>query len=413
MADFFSFYSNQPLDNLIDAALNGEENILNEYIGHFNKYAYNILEASSLACMTSKDTQGIQLCEMASMQLKALQPQLIYAARLLCAYRSSSEVLQNMNAFKDAWLNQVNLLTMAIDDILPIDDFLSVCENSIYEDITKCVHALSIQNLIEFSQAAMRIQGRTSHMCDLVNGEMHNYESCTFTKEVLGSVSVLKKNHIPNFARSTEYAKAALKSEPIKDPNENDFIDASRLIYDGVRDIRDAMLLLSDDGENHSVNEDTFSQGSLTTHEASQFKRPVIDTKKLTDEQREALIQQIESIDKEKSNFDREVLKWDDKSNDIVVSAKEMCMIIMDMTDFMKGQGPLKNMSEFIQSAKKISAIGNKLEKLSTELANDCPESQSKRELLIYIKQMPLFCNQLSIASKVKESVIDVSFIIK
>lgn len=38
-----------------------------------------------------------------------------------------------------------------------------------------------------------------------------------------------------------------------------------------------------------------------------------------------------------------------------------------------------------------------------------CPESQSKRDLDAYLKQIPLFCTQLNVASKVKENVIDVS----
>ena len=32
--------------------------------------------------------------------------------------------------------------------------------------------------------------------------------------------------------------------------------------------------------------------------------------------------------------FEKEVNKWDDNRNDIVVLAKEMCMMMMDMSDF-------------------------------------------------------------------------------
>ena len=32
--------------------------------------------------------------------------------------------------------------------------------------------------------------------------------------------------------------------------------------------------------------------------------------------------------------LEREVSKWDDSANDIIVLAKQMCMIMMEMTDF-------------------------------------------------------------------------------
>jgi catenin alpha len=40
-----------------------------------------------------------------------------------------------------------------------------------------------------------------------------------------------------------EVAVDALSSNPPKDVDENEFIDASRLVYDGVREIRRAVLM--------------------------------------------------------------------------------------------------------------------------------------------------------------------------
>ena len=103
------------------------------------------------------------------------------------------------------------------------------------------------------------------------------------------------------------------------------------------------------------------------------------------------------------------MLKWDDKGNDIIVLAKQMCVIMMEMTDFTRGRGPLKTTMDIITAAKKISECGGKLDKLARDIAEECPESQSKRELDAYLKPIPLFCNQLNIASKVKEYIIDVN----
>ncbi len=48
---------------------------------------------------------------------------------------------------------------------------------------------------------------------------------------------------IVHFAVKVEGAVDALSSNPQKVVDENEFIDASRLVYDGVRDIRRAVLL--------------------------------------------------------------------------------------------------------------------------------------------------------------------------
>lgn len=45
------------------------------------------------------------------------------------------------------------------------------------------------------------------------------------------------------FAQRVDVAVDALSSNPPKDVDENDFIDASRLVYDGVREIRRAVLM--------------------------------------------------------------------------------------------------------------------------------------------------------------------------
>ena len=48
---------------------------------------------------------------------------------------------------------------------------------------------------------------------------------------------------MPNFAEKVEMAVDALSQNPTGDIDENEFIDASRLVYDGVRDIRQAVLM--------------------------------------------------------------------------------------------------------------------------------------------------------------------------
>ena len=290
--------------------------------------------------------------------------------------------------------------------------------------------ALREQDAEILDRTAGAIRGRTSRVCQVVIAETDLYEQDEVINKVLETVSVLRDQLIPNFARSVEYAVGALTSQPVKDPDDNGFIEASRLVYDGIHDVRNSVLMLHDHGyesdsdmedfaqdqnnsngyanNNHGMNDDFNEYGHYT---AENEPEPLKDDqfKNFPEDQREQIQRQLESFRQEKKNFDREVLKWDDKGNDIIVLAKQMCVIMMEMTDFTRGRGPLKTTMDIITAAKKISECGAKLDKLARDIAEECPESQSKRELDAYLKPIPLFCNQLNIASKVKANVIDVS----
>ena len=86
-----------------------------------------------------------------------------------------------------------------------------------------------------------------------------------YTERVLEAVGTLRDHVMPNFAEKVEMAVEALSSEPGRETDENEFIDASRLVYDGVRDIRRAVLMNRepDDIADESDLEDEFDKSSM------------------------------------------------------------------------------------------------------------------------------------------------------
>lgn len=84
--------------------------------------------------------------------------------------------------------------------------------------------------------------------------------------------------------------------------------------------------------------------------------------------------------------------------------------IIKDYTFiFYRGRGPLKTTMDVINAAKKISEAGTNLDKLTKQIAHQCPESSTKKDLLAYLQQITLHCQQLNITSKVKADVQNIS----
>lgn len=74
-----------------------------------------------------------------------------------------------------------------------------------------------------------------------------------------------------------------------------------------------------------------------------------------------------------------------------------------------RGRGPLKTTMDVINAAKKISEAGTKLDKLTRQIAEQCPESSTKKDLLAYLQRIALYCHQMNITSKVKADVQNIS----
>ncbi|XP_045541354.1 catenin alpha isoform X2 [Papilio machaon] len=418
--------TNVPLLVLMEAARNGNEKEVEEYAIVFTEHANKLVEVANLVCSMSNNEDGVKMVRHAAAQIEALCPQVINAARVLGARCRSRVAQDNGAAFAAAWDAAVRLLTLAVDDVTTIDDFLAVSENHILEDVNKCVVALQEGDPDSLERTAGAIRGRAARVCSVVTQEMDNYEPCIYTKRVLEAVTVLRDQVMSKFAVRVDAAVSALGSGAGAGLDENDFIDASRLVYDGVREIRRAVLMnrtsddLDTDTEFEPVEDmtmETRSRSSAHTGEHGVDEYPDISgitnareaMRKMTEEDKRKILQQVELFRREKMTFDNEVAKWDDAGNDIIMLAKHMCMIMLEMTDFTRGRGPLKTTMDVINAAKKISEAGTKLDKLTREIAEQCPESSTKQDLLAYLQRIALYCHQIQITSKVKADVQNIS----
>ncbi|NXQ34049.1 CTNA1 protein, partial [Alaudala cheleensis] len=404
--------TNVPLLVLIEAAKNGNEKEVKEYAQVFREHANKLIEVANLACSISNNEEGVKLVRMSASQLEALCPQVINAALALAAKPHSKLAQENMDLFKEQWERQVRVLTDAVDDITSIDDFLAVSENHILEDVNKCVIALQEKDVDGLDRTAGAIRGRAARVIHVVTSEMDNYEPGVYTEKVLEATKLLSDTVMPRFTEQVEAAVEALSSDPAQPMDENEFIDASRLVYDGIRDIRKAVLMIRtpeelDDSDFETEDFDVRSRTSIQTEDdqliAGQSARAIMA--QLPQEQKAKIAEQVASFQEEKSKLDAEVSKWDDSGNDIIVLAKQMCMIMMEMTDFTRGKGPLKNTSDVISAAKKIAEAGSRMDKLGRTIADHCPDSACKQDLLAYLQRIALYCHQLNICSKVKAEV--------
>merc|ERR1719468_987593 len=415
-----------PLLLLIRAAQEGREKDVEQFGEVFTEHAHKLVEVANLATSMSSNEEGVKMVRYAASQIENLCPQVVNAAKILSARTKSKVASDNMDVFRDAWINQVRILTDAVDDITTIDDFLAVSENHILEDVNSCVTSMQSGDIEGIDRSANAIRGRCGRICGVVTAEMDNYEPGYYTERVLDTVGLLTGQVVPHFAAKVESCIGAHHGQG-HPPDEKEFIDSARLVYEGVREIRRTVLLNRNSMEFDSDEAELDTEIASTIDSRPESTLPLISQgvdeypeisgvttareamKKMPEQDRAKIAEQVEVFRVEKRKFDMEVSKWDDNGNDIIVLAKHMCMIMMEMTDFTRGKGRLQTTLAVIEAAKKISEAGTKLDKLARQIADQCPESSTKKDLLAYLQRIALYCHQLNITSRVKADVQNVS----
>ncbi|XP_066857205.1 catenin alpha-3 isoform X5 [Anser cygnoides] len=372
------------------------QDLLSEYINN----------VANLACSLSTNEDGTKIVQMAANHIETLCPQVINAALALSARPKSQVVKNNMEMYRSTWENHIHVLTEAVDDITSIDDFLAVSESHILEDVNKCIIALREQNADNLDRAAGAIRGRAARVAHIVSGEMDNYEPGAYTEGVMKNVQYLTKNVIPEFISQVNIALESLSKNTVHLFDDNQFVDVSKKVYDTIHNIRCSVMMIrtpeeledvSDLEEDHDVRSRTSVQTEGKTDRAKMTQLP--------EAEKEKIAEQVADFKKVKSKLDAEIEIWDDTSNDIIVLAKRMCVIMMEMTDFTRGRGPLKNTSDVINAAKMISESGSRMDVLARLIANQCPDQSCKQDLLAYLEQIKLYSHQLKICSQVKAEI--------
>uniref|UniRef100_A0A0K0F2U3 Catenin alpha-2 (inferred by orthology to a human protein) n=1 Tax=Strongyloides venezuelensis TaxID=75913 RepID=A0A0K0F2U3_STRVS len=407
-----------PLLKLIDAASHGNRNDTVKESKNFKEYVHEILKVSELCSQMSTNVEGIRNVRFCAFQIKRLSPEVINAAFVLCDNPNSKEAQENMDIFKNIWLNKMDLLTMAIDSLMSVDDFLAVTEGKIDDDFKSTIEGIVGSDIYGLHKATGDIRGRSLRVCDVVEAEMALTPPTEYSETVKKAAKFLRENVVPQFS---SHSKGI--TQKILDHQENgheidknsmidEMIDACGLIHNAVKNVRHA-LLMNRNPEDIDSDIEYEEDGMTTTVPDSRSQISDGDNQQrvmrhLPEEDKKKIQEQIDVFKLAQRKFEHEVGKWDETGNDIIALAKHMCMIMMNMTDFTRGRGPYKKTSDVIKAAQEISDAGNKLNALAKTIGNECVESETKKDLFAYLQRIILYCQQLNITSRVKAEVQEI-----
>ncbi|PIO72881.1 hypothetical protein TELCIR_05164 [Teladorsagia circumcincta] len=303
---------------------------------------------------------------------------------------------------------------MAIDSIMTLDDFLAVSEAHIVEDAMTGLQAVHEGDGDMLDRASGAIRGRSLRVCSAVDAEMDALQPSTYTERVKMATRRLRDEMLSQYAIRAEAVVTRLEAtgtnstQEERDRDSDEFINACTLVHDAVKEIRNALLVNRHPEDVDSDNEYE-DDGQTNVHDntsrISEGENQQKIMRRLPEEDKKKIQEQIDVFKITQTKFEREVAKWDESGNDIIVLAKHMCMIMTDMTDFTRGHGPLKTTMDVIRAAQEISVDGSKLNALAKQIGDESVDSNTKADLFAYLSRITLYCQQLNICSKVKADV--------
>jgi catenin alpha len=415
----YRFLAEQTLvSSLVDAAKGGDEMSVEEYAQALRKNAKMLMDVAYLNCCMSTNEIGVDRVNHSIGQLERLSSQVVNAAKILAARTNSKAAAENLEEFQARWSDQVQDLMDALHKIIMIDDLLALSELHTREDKIDGFMALQQDDKETFIRVGASLSNRFSSLCKAVESEMNNYEKCPYTESVLKANAAMKKSK-DTFDRFYQNILRTFGDKNRSDMNKADYERTTNELIINLKQVRYAIKIYDElDSETEADYEDntyeTRSKSSIHT-DIDEFPgvAGISNTRDayrfISDEDKEKIAIYVENFRTEKNRFDQEVGKWDDNGNEIIAMAKKMCKIMMDMTDFTRGRGPLKTTMDVINAAKKISEYGSELDKIAGLIAEQSPESETKRDLQGYLKEIALYCHQLNITSKVKAEVQNIS----
>lgn len=412
VADSF-LSTTQPLEALVEAAESGDRDLTAVRTVAFLDHSDGLADVAEAATRMSENAEGNKMVRIAAKHLKELGKEVARAAETTAKYPASKAAVNNLHAFRDEWLKQVALLTAAVDDITNIDDYLAICQQRVQEDTDRAVEALQEKDIPEVEKAAEKVTKRLDRVQELVIAELENHEPSDYTRKVEKRLDDMKSHDLSFFL---DHIDRVVQSADGSDIDEQSFVESAQRVNSSFKQLRKAVARQNSDETD--IEEEVVD---LAVHEEEVFvpasgkKTPdyFLDSAKaastlmraLTKDQKLKINLLANDFDTDKDRLLSEVSKWEEQGNEIIVIAKKMCMIMMDLSDFTRGKGVLKNSIDVIKASETIAKHGVKLTKLVQQVCQDCSHSLTKSDLVAYIQRIALYSHQLNMTARVKADV--------
>jgi catenin alpha len=383
-----------PVVRVETGAKAGKETTVRKRLSSFKKHAADMEKAAQLVCSLSRDRYGVRTTQFVVKYISSLKSQVAYAAQTLCMHPASHLALRNMVLFREAWAENVQLLLSSLEALAPLAQFISVVEVLIREDSGRFMKAVEGGDGREARRAVQTVKGRGQQLLRVVKEDLAGNPRAYSQEQLPGvkaSAQTLADKSLQWF--SNLGLKAADTLASTHNPhtvNKTAVEEAAEKVNEDVWRLRRAVLQARGEYEGDSgtptpsaTSPHTLSQESVLSLGAGGKMSPGGDKfertptysgvfqeeveeggtsqtvlEALSPGQREQLARETETLSQEHSRFEDEVSRWSNSGHDIIIIAKEMCNMMLDMSNFTKGESQLKTSMDVIITAKVLIFCG-------------------------------------------------------
>lgn len=236
--------------------------------GAFLESARRLGDVAALCANISSAPHAVQLVRVAMTHLDRAAPRCVNAA-MLVASAPSAQSTESEARFREAWFAAVRFLFDAVANLLAIGEFLRITEQHLDEDAQRVVSALTDRDVDALTNAASAARSRCMRVCEAVNSELAAIDTqcaalsdpvareqlAAYAARVREALGILMDQVIPLLDRQLAIVSQQLVDGNVDELEQNELVDASRLLYDAVRDIRRAIVFGRNDDGTFTIEE--------------------------------------------------------------------------------------------------------------------------------------------------------------
>ena len=132
----------EPVNDMLASAGRGDKQdllktckLLDNQMKHFAKLA-------EMICDMTDNEEGKKMIQLSLKQLLELKSRLKNAIEVFSFIPDSKAAQENVQIFKQSWVDQVKIFMDAVDDAISVVYFLNVVENHVLDDVKRCCRAM-------------------------------------------------------------------------------------------------------------------------------------------------------------------------------------------------------------------------------------------------------------------------------
>ena len=297
------------------------------------------------------------------------------------------------------------------------------------------IHTEVIEKCLLF-RSAITIRLRAKRACEIIRWDMEEHKGAPYVVKVRPPLNQFENKHLAQFL---DQMKDVAKTQPPGGHvDERVFNDCARQVHKGFRVLRKTVARRNpgyetSDSETETETESKQIQGEAdvaeTTNKLTKINielvkegnvykanQPLVlddehehggdrPTTSMSSGDDAHLHSLVEGLTADRQRLMKEVDRWDEQGNEIIVLAKKMCVIMMDLSHFTRGTGPLETRRDVINAADQIAKQGKEMTELVHRVLQKCPQSHTRSDLVAYIHKIALYSHQLKVTAKVQGEV--------